>query len=1228
MQRSPHSNDEYTIGWISALNEELMLAMAMLDEEHGRPQSTPRDDTNAYHLGRIGEHNIAMACLSGGQMGTGPAAIVAENMRRTFKNIRFALLVGIGGGVPGEKKDIRLGDIVVSYPNGIYTGVVQYDYGKLNGSGDIERKDWFCAPPPKILATVDLMRAYHSRPKNPRNNIPGILKELGEEYTYPEEDETADLLFQAECDHNPRAETCDSCDKEALVPRRLRNSASIPHVHYGIIASGSMVVKNGVERDKIDRRYANTIFCFDMEAAGLMNNFPCLIIRGISDYSDSHKNDKWRKRAVAVASAYAKELVSLIEPSDVEVLPPIASRALNAIFNNIANIDENTAENTRLLRNAENEARKRDLNDLQIQCERWLNPPNVRQIYQERVNARLAGTCDWIWSHTTFTNWESLSPPSSLDRLLCICGPPGCGKSILASHIANHLLENGAHVLFFAFVGMYASHQKLDDFVRSLLSQLLQIAPEEQIIRIIHNLMLKGQPTSSDLWTTFSMIADIFTAKPIYCIVDGVDESTDIVHELVPKLLCFLQTHFNFRFILLGRSHIFHSVDSLRHKIEMKSTLTKRDVDTMIETELKRSEVLNTPDLRSQVREILTKQSEGNFLWIKLMFGHLNRSVDTTDAHKRLHNLPRDIQKAYENLLFRLFSRLEDSERNLAQKVFAFIIVSQRPLSVEEFQYIFAADTMSTSTCKKYLIEDYLIPRPDHKILDVCGGLVSITDDHLRLVHFSVMEFLTRLESEWKHCEIQFFRVSVRQAHAWVAAASIEYLEMCYYSSQIHDWSKSPNLAKHNQLLSYASRYFTVHITQSDLKQGFIATKINKFLNSDRCVPWIEHFVMEMFDNESLDSFLSDFEKFASWLGDGDHSIELSQRMLTCLNHEIERRSEQYGETDSRTERIRLCLANFQDDFASTSPQAVEPSLVGSVGTPVDMPSILQILRHEAPLSLELKADLCLKMQNYLLKAKQLADPLQMIFHILLDKASSMPIYALLSVGKFYLDIRQFEQALRFYFAALDKAKEKETPLKYSVLHSIGYTYSFLNHYDKALEYDTKAHAGREKILGPEHIYTLATLHNIGNDYNGLGQYDKAVDYLTKVLTAEKKILGPKHKSTLITIDSLRAACFNLEYYYTASYQYDTASDQYNSTSDQYDSTSDQYDSTSDQYDSTSDQYDNTSNQCDSASDQYDIALGNPTETFEREEKGSGSEHKTTKAIQKLLGIICCSFRQ
>lgn len=137
------------------------------------------------------------------------------------------------------------------------------------------------------------------------------------------------MLYQADHEHHDEAETCDSCGTNAVVSRRNRKASQKPAIHYGIIASGSMVVKSGIERDKIDKRYENSILCFDMEAAGLMNNFPCLVIRGISDYSDSHKNDHWRNRAIAVASAYVKELLSVIEPSDMEVLPPIAARVLD-----------------------------------------------------------------------------------------------------------------------------------------------------------------------------------------------------------------------------------------------------------------------------------------------------------------------------------------------------------------------------------------------------------------------------------------------------------------------------------------------------------------------------------------------------------------------------------------------------------------------------------------------------------------------------------------------------------------------------------------------------------------------------------------------------------------------------------------------------------------------------------------------------------------------------------
>ena len=54
------------------------------------------------------------------------------------------------------------------------------------------------------------------------------------------------------------------------------------------------------------------VLCFEMEAAGLMDNFPCLVIRGVCDYADAQKNKRWQEYAAAVAAAYAKELLSVL----------------------------------------------------------------------------------------------------------------------------------------------------------------------------------------------------------------------------------------------------------------------------------------------------------------------------------------------------------------------------------------------------------------------------------------------------------------------------------------------------------------------------------------------------------------------------------------------------------------------------------------------------------------------------------------------------------------------------------------------------------------------------------------------------------------------------------------------------------------------------------------------------------------------------------------------------
>ena len=57
------------------------------------------------------------------------------------------------------------------------------------------------------------------------------------------------------------------------------------------------------------------------EAAGLMIDFPCLVIRGICDYADSYKNKDWQEYAAAVAAGYAKELLEITDHIDIKHMP-------------------------------------------------------------------------------------------------------------------------------------------------------------------------------------------------------------------------------------------------------------------------------------------------------------------------------------------------------------------------------------------------------------------------------------------------------------------------------------------------------------------------------------------------------------------------------------------------------------------------------------------------------------------------------------------------------------------------------------------------------------------------------------------------------------------------------------------------------------------------------------------------------------------------------------------
>lgn len=110
--------EQYTVGWVCALPTEAAAAQAMLEETYPDLPSTNTHNSNVYVFGRVCNHKVVIATLPRGSYGTTSAATTAKEMLLDFPSIRFGLLVGIGGGVPSEENDIRLGDVVVSKPQG------------------------------------------------------------------------------------------------------------------------------------------------------------------------------------------------------------------------------------------------------------------------------------------------------------------------------------------------------------------------------------------------------------------------------------------------------------------------------------------------------------------------------------------------------------------------------------------------------------------------------------------------------------------------------------------------------------------------------------------------------------------------------------------------------------------------------------------------------------------------------------------------------------------------------------------------------------------------------------------------------------------------------------------------------------------------------------------------------------------------------------------------------
>ncbi|KAK6340259.1 hypothetical protein TWF730_002023 [Orbilia blumenaviensis] len=799
--------EDYTIGWICALTEEFVAAKLMLDETHPTLPVHP-NDTNTYKLGSIGEHNIVIACLP--EAGANQAATVATWMASSFPNVKIGLMVGIGGGIPSK---VSLGDIVVSTPVDQYPGVVQHDFGK-ELDGTFKRTGALNKPPTVLLTALRSLRSKHTIC---RFSIHKRLNDLRES--------------------RPGLEPAYT--RRPTVYPALTNSqtnSDNPQVHYGLIASGNRVIKSAVARDTLDYSLGGQVLCIEMEAAGLMDNFPCIVIRGICDYADANKNDDWHGYAAMAAAIYAKELMEKIRPVEVQKEIPI-KEILRRQGRMIQEVHKNTT-NVRSILSYEEIFKFLD----------HITPIRHGLQHSSISNKRQPDTGQWFLETPEYRHWLIQNK-----EVLHCTGIPGVGKTFLASRVIDHLvslccdparpepslldeeLEATTETKEKSRIGIayvycdyrQAMEQTALNILTSLMVQLVHqslpsteddsdpndgpslpsaveaLRQEYRRYGLIPSIDKIAKAIKSMATTTFSRV---------YIVIDALDECETSAHDRQDLLrhIFRLRAEANIN-IFATSKHVPVIMQQLESegccKLEVRAH--DEDLQKYLSSQVMRSGSAMLQDHYKTIEASIIKAADGIFLLAQLHFESIVNKTSPGQLKNTLKSLATGdgaYLATYGNIMERINIQNPDFV-TLAYRVLTWVICAETPLTILQLRQALSleqtlgGDRIGLDTT--YFPEVDLSNCPDiNTMISVCAGLITIVDEDvfsrggrtIRLVHSTAQDFFHQV---W----------DFDKAHTSIGKTCIKYL--------VRSYPRSPTAIDPCSLRYYAMAHWGNHVSKS-----------------------------------------------------------------------------------------------------------------------------------------------------------------------------------------------------------------------------------------------------------------------------------------------------------------------------------------------------------------------------------------------------------------------------
>ncbi|KAF1994928.1 hypothetical protein P154DRAFT_501082 [Amniculicola lignicola CBS 123094] len=398
------------------------------------------------------------------------------------------------------------------------------------------------------------------------------------------------------------------------------------------------------------------------------------------------------------------------------------------------------------------------------QIKQWLSAPDFAEVPIHAQNLREDGTANWIFDRSQFIRWKeseweiktALDQSTMGENGLWVYGNPGCGKTVLASHVLKEFQRDSqsntsAGICYFFFASGNLKSSAIAAAYRSILTQLVHSHHDDGDLIDTFNFIMGGFGSSGSLQATSgdleALIKLCLRRLPTYIIIDGLDECED-VNDFIKDLL-WLSNNSPTKILLFGRTNIARMnrvfPGSLRLDMD-RPTITEdvvvflsSRVDAFIEDDL-----LPYGSNVSDLVECLAKGADGMFLWARLMINYLGSSVLT--PFQRVRTIQSVIMPEGLDIMYRrisdLVAKAGRTHLQLARRILTWAAFATESITAEELNDVL--------TFKDSGVEGHKFRDIQETISVICGGLVecyrpwnSPPDSQemiVRCIHLSVKE--------------------------------------------------------------------------------------------------------------------------------------------------------------------------------------------------------------------------------------------------------------------------------------------------------------------------------------------------------------------------------------------------------------------------------------------------------------------------------------------------------